>query len=133
MGSIFKNILIGLVLAGCTIAIHMRLDSEKGFELTSILMVLIGSVYYGFALVSSHKKAKIIEIVVASIFVIIGILGLWVSPWMLIFGLFLHGFWDIAHHNDQLKLVNIPEWYVPFCATYDWTMGIYLLLIIVLN
>ncbi len=123
------NILIGLGLGIVTIILHLTLTESKGLELTSFLLVLIGSVYYGFALLSKHKKAMIIEIIVASVFVAMGIFGLWISPWVLVIGLFLHGLWDIAHHNSSSKLVKIPQWYIPFCATYDWVIGIYLILI----
>ncbi|NBC24470.1 MAG: hypothetical protein GVX78_02520 [Bacteroidetes bacterium] len=121
-----KNILIGLGLAFITIIIHLMLSERRGLELSSFLLVLIASIYYGFAFLSRHKKAMVIEIVVASVFVIMGISGLWFTPWILILGLVLHGLWDIAHHNNSIKLAEIPKWYVPFCATYDWVIAIYL-------
>jgi len=123
------NILIGLGLSAITIILHLMLSKTKGLELTSFLLVLIGSVYYGFALLSNHKKAIIIEVLVASIFVLMGIFGLWFSPWILIAGLLLHGVWDLAHHNSSGNLVDIPQWYVPFCATYDWTIALYLVFV----
>ena len=119
-------ILIGFALGITTIFLHLLLSEEQGVELTSFLLVLIGSIYYGFALLSHNKNAMIIEVSVASLFVLMGVFGLWISPWILIVGLFLHGLWDIAHHNQNLKLVDIPKWYVPFCATYDWIIAIYL-------
>jgi len=122
-----QNILIGLGLALLTISLHRALSAQKGLELTSMLLILIGSVYFGFALLSSHKKAAIIEIFVATAFVLIAIFGLWVSPWFLIIGLLLHGFWDLAHHNNMFKLIEIPKWYIPFCAAYDWSMAFYLM------
>lgn len=120
------NIFIGLGLGLLTIIIHEELNELKRLELTSFLLVLIGSVYYGFALLSKHKKTMVIEIIVATMFVVMGVFGLWFSPWILVIGLFLHGIWDISHHNSSFKLVKIPQWYIPFCATYDWVIGVYL-------
>lgn len=125
------NILVGLGAAFLTILLHSFLSETKGLELSSFLLVLIGSVYYGFAVLSHDKAAVAFEATVASLFVMMGIAGLWVSPWILIAGLFLHGFWDIFHHNkisknSALPLFDIPKWYIPFCAAYDWTMAIYL-------
>ena len=60
------NIFIGLVLWLLTIIIHEELNELKRLELTSFLLVLIGSVYYGFALLTKHKKTMIIEIIVAT-------------------------------------------------------------------
>ena len=60
------NIFIGLTLGLLTIIIHEELNELKRLELTSFLLVLIGSVYYGFALLTKHKKTMIIEIIVAT-------------------------------------------------------------------
>jgi chromate transport protein ChrA len=127
--SIIKNILVGVILAAITIVIHTYLTEEKAHEFSSILLIIIGSIYFGFALVSNHKRAKIIEITVAVIFVIIGFVGLWISPWFIVVAMFLHGLWDILHHNKNLPLAKIPSWYIPFCASYDWIMAVYLTII----
>jgi len=120
------HLFIGLALAALTIIIHLSFSEARGLEFSSFLLVLIGSVYLGFAALSHDRKAAAIEVLVACIFVAMGVAGLWVSPWILIAGLFLHGCWDLAHHNNFLKLVRIPKWYIPFCVAYDWAMGIYL-------
>jgi len=125
-----KYLLIGLGLGICTITLHLLLNEKRGAELSSFLLVLIGSVYYGFALLGHNRNAVVIEAVVATLFVLMAIFGLWISPWILIAGLFLHGLWDIAHHNKTFKLVKIPEWYIPFCAIYDWTIALYLTFLI---
>ena len=120
---------IGLFFAITTILIHSLLTWHQQLELMSSLMVLIGSVYFGFALKTHNKTASWIETMVAISFVIMGISGLWVSPWILAAALLLHGFWDLIHHNPSKLLASIPKWYVPFCATYDWIMGGYLIYI----
>jgi hypothetical protein len=121
------NVLIGIALAAFTIGIHLWLSPQQQLELSSILLVIIGSIYFGFALLGHHLKAQIIKILVASAFVTMGVFGLWFSPLFLIIGLYLHGVWDLLHHNQKLPLVQIPQWYIPFCASYDWIMATYLL------
>ena len=121
-----QSILTGIILGIATVMLHSLLDDSQGHDLTSILLVLIGSIYYGFALLQSNMKATIIELVVASLFVVLGFFGLWISSSIVVAGLVLHGFWDIAHHNSKLGLAKIPTWYIPFCATYDWFIAIYL-------
>ena len=82
------------------IFLHWLLGKTKGVELTSHLLVLIGAIYFGFALLSHNKKATVSEVIVVSLFVMMAVLGLWILPWVLIAEFFLHGFWDIAHHNQ---------------------------------
>ena len=125
------HVSIGLGLAILTIVVHSFLSAEHGLELGSFLLVLIGSVYFGFAVLSHSHKVMTLETTVASLFVLQGVFGLWVSPWFLIVGLFLHGVWDLLHHNSNGKVfAQIPQWYMPFCAAYDWSMAGYFLYLI---
>ena len=93
------NIFIGLGLGLLTIIIHEELNELKRLELTSFLLVLIGSVYYGFALLSKHKKTMIIEIIVATIFIVMGVL---------VFGFHL-GYWllDYSYTDFGILLITI--------------------------
>ena len=121
-----RQILNGLVLAALSIIVHQFLSQQRAMEMTSFLMVLIGSVYYGFALLDKNKHARMIEMLVATFFVLLGIFGLWFSPWLLVIGLALHGLWDLLHHNKSRHLSKIPGWYVPFCSSYDFIMSVYI-------
>jgi hypothetical protein len=41
-----------------------------------------------------------------------------------------HGLWDFAHHNRaNLRLVSIPQWYIPWCVIIDCIVGIGLIVI----
>lgn len=123
--NIKRATLIGILLAGLSIFLHTLLEDDQQMEWMSALMVLIGSVYFGFAFKESRKTTRIIEISIATLFVSMGILGLWISPWILFTALLLHGIWDLLHHRTNI-LAEIPRWYIPFCATYDWVMATYL-------
>ncbi|MTI22977.1 hypothetical protein E1176_18245 [Fulvivirga sp. RKSG066] len=115
----------GLMLTVITITLSYFLPYEMVIELFAFAMVLIGSVYFGFAFKEDSRKIKIIELVSASGFVLTGILGLWINPWLIVAGLFMHGIWDLLHHNGKY-LTKIPAWYIPLCVIYDWMAGGYL-------
>jgi hypothetical protein len=41
-----------------------------------------------------------------------------------------HALWDLAHHNrSNLRLVAIPQWYVPWCVMIDVIVGLGLIVI----
>lgn len=121
--------MVGVLLAVLSILLHRLLNMEQQMELLSSIMVLIGSVYFGFAFKARKKVTRFIEISTAVIFVSMGMLGLWISPWILFVALLLHGIWDLLHHNSGI-LAKVPQWYLPLCATYDWLMAAYLFYLI---
>jgi hypothetical protein len=110
---------VGAVLAALSGALIFLLPHDMAREFLAIVMTLIGAAYFGFAFSQRDRRAAVIEVVVASAFVMIALLGLWVSVWFIVGGLFLHGVWDLMHHRHG-GLAAIPAWYIPFCVWYDW-------------
>ena len=65
-----------------------------------------------------------------SLFVIAALLGVWISPWFIPAAFLAHGLWDYAHHNRaNLRLVSIPQWYIPWCVIIDVIVGIGLIVL----
>lgn len=118
------EISIGLILAIITCIFIWLLPNEWARGATSNLLTLIASIYIGFALVSNSRPDIIKQIIVCAFFVALSLLGLWISWWFLVAGLFLHGFWDFLHHKPSGSKIA-PNWYIPFCATYDWTVAFF--------
>lgn len=124
------EILIGLVLALATCLVLWFLPTDWARGAVSNLLTLIASIYVGFALVSGSKAEIIKQIAGCSFFVVLSLLGLWINWWFLVVGLFLHGFWDFLHHEPEGDAV-VPQWYIPFCAVYDWIIAIFVVYVYV--
>lgn len=122
----------GIGLMVITVIVVQFLSYHQVIELFSMAMVLIGSVYLGFAFKEERIRYRNIEIVTAVFFVMTALIGLWWSPWTIVGGLFLHGIWDLLHHNES-TLTQIPEWYIPLCVVYDWAAAGYLTYFIISN
>ena len=88
----------------------------------SAMLVMIGSIYMGFAFMDGRVSIVILELSVATIFIVLALLGLWQAPLLIGIGLVLHGFWDIAHRPQGIK-TKIPIWYPPFCAAFDFVFA----------
>jgi hypothetical protein len=82
-------------------------------------LVLIAAVYIGFAVADGRRAVLVVEIVVASAFVIIATAGATGSPWLLVIGLLGHGLKDLWQHRRQF--VANTRWWPPFCAVVDGT------------
>ena len=122
-----REALIGLFLALITCLFLALLPIEWARGATANLLTLIGSIYVGFALASKGELGIIKQVAGCVFFVALALLGLWVSWWFLVVGLALHGVWDFLHHGDNGKGV-VPQWFVPFCAVYDWAVALFIAL-----
>ena len=81
-------------------------------------LVLIASVYIGFAVADGRPTVIAIETTVAAIFVIVAAAAVTASPWLLVLGLAGHGLKDLWQHRR--KFVANTRWWPPFCLVVDW-------------
>jgi len=126
MGKRMVPIISSIVLFAITWLVSWMLtETHQIIELFAIVLVIIGSVYLGFAFKDKDCQHQIIEISAASVFVLMAALGLWWNPWLIVIGLMAHGFWDLVHHNTH-RLTKVPSWYIPLCLIYDILAGGYL-------
>ena len=80
-------------------------------------LVLIASVYIGFAVADGRPAIIVFESGVASIFVIVAAAAITGSPWLLVVGLAGHGLKDLWQHRRQF--VANTRWWPPFCMVVD--------------
>jgi hypothetical protein len=81
-------------------------------------LVLIASVYIGFAVADGRSVVIAVEITVASMFVIVAAAAVTATPWLLVLGLTAHGLKDLWQHRRQF--VANTRWWPPFCLVVDW-------------
>jgi hypothetical protein len=84
-------------------------------------LVVITSVYIGFAVADGRPRVLAAETAVAVVFVVIAAVGVAVSPWLLVAGLAGHGFKDLWQHRHQF--VANTRWWPPFCLVVDFTVA----------
>lgn len=111
--------LIGIMLSLASLPLHFLLGKTHSIQLASIILAVIGAIYVGFALQKGSIRQILVEASVASLFIGSAIGGMWLTSWIVPVAYVLHGFWDVAHHRHS-RLVEVPHWYPPFCAAYDW-------------
>jgi hypothetical protein len=81
-------------------------------------LVLIASVYIGFAVADGRTAVIAVESSVAAAFVIVAAAAVTGSPWLLVLGLTAHGLKDLWQHRRQF--VANTRWWPPFCLVVDW-------------
>ena len=118
---------IGAVLALATLPLHVIVTHSTSVVLAALAVAAVGAVYIGFALRDGRVRNMGIEFVVGMLFLVAGAIGLLVTPWAIPAAFVAHGLWDAAHH--RLVDTQMPRWYIPFCAVYDFVFAAGLTLI----
>jgi hypothetical protein len=81
-------------------------------------LVLIASVYIGFAVADGRPKVIAAESIVASVFVVVAAAAVTGTVWLIVAGLVGHGLKDLWQHRRQF--VANTRWWPPFCVVVDW-------------
>ena len=124
----FPAILVGVASGALTALIAWSPIIPDPLAFHSVCLAVIGAIYVGFAFADGRLAVVIIELTVATGFLVLALLGLWQAPVFLAIGLVLHAFWDLAHRPRGIT-TKLPAWYPPFCAAFDFVFaGVFLVL-----
>jgi hypothetical protein len=111
----------GVVLGILPLPVHFLLPLELSHQLAAITLVIIAGVYLGYAFKDGRARIILTEL--------LGVLGFAAGAWfgingyplVILLALTLHGCWDFLH-NSVIN-TDMPRWYIPFCAVFDWIMA----------
>ena len=118
----------GVIFGGATLLIPILLSRDTAFGLLAILLGMIASVYFGYALADGRLHAFQVEYVGMVVFAALATIALARdSALLLAIGYLGHGLWDLLHHRRGVD-TRMPWWYVPVCLGYDTVVAIYVLI-----
>jgi hypothetical protein len=114
--------LIGLILSLAVIGLAtvVGFDRERAFYPT--VMIVIASYYVLFAAMGASRRTLIIEIVIASAFLLVAVLGFRKNFWLVVAALIGHGVFDFIHHFF-IDNPGVPYWWPGFCLAFDALLG----------
>jgi hypothetical protein len=84
----------------------------------AITLVMIASIYVGFAVADGRPIVIAVEVGVAASFIILAAAAIGSSPWLVVIGLVGHGIKDLWQHRTHF--VANTRWWPPFCLVVDW-------------
>lgn len=108
----------GTVLALLTIGIALLLPEDLVVPFFALLLSFVAAVYVGFAETDLESQETRLQWGVALGFLGVALLGLRISPWILVIGWALHTGWDFLHHRTLLN-TRTSDWYPRACLAYD--------------
>lgn len=117
---------IGLVLA-LTVSVYataLQLDRDRAFYPTVLLVIAF--LYILFAAIGGASgRVFLIELLIASVFVVAASVGFRKSMWLVAAGLAAHGVMDFFH-GWLVANPGVPPWWPAFCGAYDVAAAGYL-------
>lgn len=122
------------ILAGVAIGI-LQAASPLGFWwlqpdlVWALSLVVIASIYIGFAVADGRVRVIAVEVVVASAFVILATAAIGSSAWLVVIGLVGHGMKDFWQHRTHF--VANTRWWPPFCLVVDFVAAGLIALVLV--
>jgi len=118
------SLIIGISSAMLLVLLLTKLKYFDGQLVYGIVLACIGFLYIGFTW--TDLQSLIINALQALVFVVLAYFGIKRNIYILAIGYFLHGSWDILYNLlDESGL--IPPLYDLFCLSFDFTVGVYLL------
>lgn len=110
------------ILAGVAVGILQAVSPAGLWWLDSALvwaitLVIIASIYVGFAVADGRPIVIAAEVGVAAGFIILAAAAIDSSPWLVVIGLVGHGLKDLWQHRTHF--VANTRWWPPFCLVVD--------------
>jgi len=112
------GLLLSLTVAG--LAALIGFDRERVFYPT--VLIAIASYYVLFAVMGASRRTLILEIVVASGFLLVGTLGFKRNLWLVVIALAGHGVFDFVRPGF-IDNLGVPSWWPGFCLIFDVVIG----------
>jgi hypothetical protein len=97
----------------------------------ALSLVIIASIYVGFAVADGRPTVIAVEAAVAGAFVILAAVAIGSSPWLVVIGLVAHGVKDLWQH--RVRYVANTRWWPPFCLVVDWVAAAAIALLLVIG
>jgi hypothetical protein len=113
---------IGLVLSLVVISFGAIAGFERDRSFYPTLLIVVASYYVLFAAMGASRQTLLIEIAIASGFLVLAVLGFRSTRWLVAAAIAGHGIFDCFHHLF-IHNPGMPSWWPGFCAAFDVMMG----------
>jgi hypothetical protein len=122
--------LIGAVLALAVggLGTVVGLDRDRAFYPT--IMVVIAAYYVLFAVMGGSTHALLADTAVATVFLVVALIGFKYSLWLVVAALAAHGIMDFFH-GQLIANPGVPVWWPAWCLGYDVVAAGYLAFLLV--
>lgn len=115
-------VLIGIALALAIVALGRFSGLDRDRALYPVALIVIAAYYVLFATMGG-AQALASELIAATVFVVVAIVGFRTSLWWAAAGIAGHGVFDWVVHPRLIVNPGMPVFWPAFCGTIDVALG----------
>ena len=116
------KVLKGLLAGGITVGLAAVFPEALVFPFFAVVLGLMAGVYPGLAMADPMGGSSVLQWTAVAGFLILGLVGLWISPLLLAGAWLFHWVWSFLHRLTALG-DGVPDEYPGFCLSYDLVMA----------
>jgi hypothetical protein len=116
-------VLIGIALALAIVALGRLSGLDRDRALYPVALIVIAAYYVLFATMGG-AQALPSELIAATLFVVVAIVGFRTSLWWAAAGIAGHGVFDLAVHPRLIENPGMPVFWPAFCGSIDVALGV---------
>ncbi len=122
-------VVIGLVLALAIVALGRLSGLDRDRALYPVALIVIAAYYVLFATMGGPQALRS-ELIAASVFVVVAVVGFRTSLWWAAAGIAGHGIFDWVVHPRLIANPGMPVFWPAFCGSIDVALGVLLALLL---
>lgn len=116
-------VLIGVALALAIVVLGRLSGLDRDRALYPVALIVIAAYYVLFATMGG-EQALASELIAATVFVAVAIVGFRTSLWWVAGGIAGHGIFDWVVHPRLIANPGMPEFWPAFCGSIDVALGV---------
>lgn len=119
--------LVGLILSLAVVASTSLIGLERERAFYPTVLIVIALYYVLFAVMGGSAHTVVMEIVFASVFSVLAVVGYRRNLWLVATGIVGHGVFDSLRHvfssNPAINDPGVPAFWPGFCLVFDVIFG----------
>ena len=116
-------VLIGVALAPVVVVLGRLSGLDRDRAMYPIALIVIAAYYFLFATMGGAQSLPA-ELIAATIFIAIAIIGFRTSLWWVAAGIAGHGMFDWVVHPHLIANPGMPVFWPAFCGSIDVALGV---------
>lgn len=116
-------VLVGIALAPAVVALGRLTGLDRDRALYPVTLIVIAAYYVLFATMGG-AQALPSELIAATVFVVVAIVGFRTSLWWVAAGIAGHGVFDWFVHPRLIANPGMPGFWPAFCGSIDVALGV---------
>src|SRR5262245_24447514 len=123
-------VLIGVALAPVVVLLGRLSGMDRDRAMYPITLIVIAAYYVLFATMGG-AQALPSELIAATVFTVIAIVGFRTNLWLAAAGIFAHGLFDFFVHPHLPPNAGMPAFWPAFCGSIDLALGVLIAILLV--